>query len=127
MTQPAPLTGGKRIAMYVTTGLVGLGLLASAGAKLSGAAQIVENFEKFHLGPYRTGIGVLEALVALLFLVPRTSSIGTLLVTGYFGGAIVAHLVVDAPGEIVAPLVLGGLAWASGFLRNPNLFGSLTK
>lgn len=127
MTQTTPLTGGKRIAMYATTGLVGLGLLGSAGAKLSGAQQIVENFEKFHLTPFRTGIGVLEAVVALLFLIPRTSSLGTLLVTGFFGGAIVAHLAANAPGEMVAPLVLGALAWASNFLRNPNMFESLSK
>jgi hypothetical protein len=123
MTTPPP-SKVRRIVAWAFTGLVGLGLIASAAMKLSGPAQVVENFEKFHLAPYRTGIGLLELLVGVLFVVPRTQSLGTLLVTGYFGGAVVAHLVVDAPGQAVAPLTLGALAWAANYLRRPSMFDS---
>lgn len=125
MTTEAPLTGGKKIAMYVTTGLVGLALVASAGGKLAGVQPVVENFAKFQLADDRVAIGVIELLVAAFFLIPKTSSVGTLLTTGYFGGAIVAHLVSNTLLELVPVFVLGLLAWASGYLRNPKLFGAL--
>ncbi len=120
------ISKGRVTASWVLAGVVGFGLVASAGAKISGAAQIVENFEKFHLGRWRVGIGVMELVVAVLFLVPKTRSLGTLLVTGYFGGAIVAHLTTDAPEQLVAPVILGGLAWAANYLRTPSMFESLT-
>lgn len=112
-------------AAWALIGLVGLGLVASALGKLSGAAAVVENFEKFHLGAYRVPIGLIELTCAVLFLVPRTSSLGTLLVTGYFGGAIVAHLTQGSAGEAVPAMVLGLLAWGGNYLRNPSMFESL--
>jgi DoxX-like family len=121
------LSKGRMTASWVLAGLVGIGLLASGAGKISGVPQVVENFEKFHLGPWRVAIGVLELIVAALFLVPKTRSLGTLLVTGYFGGAIVAHLTTDAPALLVAPAVLGALAWAANYLRTPSMFESLTR
>lgn len=118
-----PSSKSKHVAAWVLTVLVGLGLVASAVLKLTGAPEIVANFEKFHLAPYRVGIAVVELLVGALFLVPRTQALGTYLVTGYFGGAIVAHLASGAPGDMVAPLVLGALAWVANYLRRPNMFG----
>jgi hypothetical protein len=107
--------------------MVELPLVGSAAAKLVGVPQVIENFEKFHLGPWRVAIGVLEVVVAALFLVPRTRSLGTLLVTGYFGGAIVANLIAETPAQAGLPVVLGGLAWAANALRTPSMFESLTK
>lgn len=113
--------------MYVLTGLVGLGMIASSIGKIVQPPQLVENFTAFHLAPYMTAIGVIEFVTAVLFLVPKTSSVGTLLVTGYFGGAVVAHLVQGHPGEMVPALVLGALAWASNYLRNPRMFESFSR
>jgi DoxX-like family len=121
------ISKGRMTASWVLAGLVGFGLLASGVLKIAGVPQVVENFEKFHLGTWRVAIGLLELVVAALFLVPKTRSLGTLLVTGYFGGAIVAHLTTDAPAQLVAPLLLGGLAWAANYLRTPSMFESLTK
>jgi hypothetical protein len=122
-----PKNKTKTVLTRGLTGLVGLGMIGSAGSKLAMAPPLVENFEKMHLSEYLRPIGVLELVVAVLFLVPKTSSLGTLLVTGYFGGAVVAHLAGGAPGEIVPPLVLGALAWASGALRNPGTFESFGR
>lgn len=128
MSEPGTPKSKTRTALtWGLTGLVGLGMIASAGGKLAMAPPLVENFEKMHLAPYLRPIGVLELVVAVLFLVPKTSSLGTLLVTGYFGGAVVAHLAGASPGEIVPPLVLGAMAWGSGALRNPGMFESFRR
>ncbi len=117
----------RRIAGWVLTGLVGLGLAASAAGKFSGAAPVVENFSKMHLAEYLQTIAIIELVCAVLFVIPKTQSIGVLLVTGYFGGAIVAHLASATPTEIVPAIVLGAIAWTANFLKNPNMFESFTK
>jgi DoxX-like family len=113
------------LAAHILTALVTLAMLASAGAKFSGAQPIVENFEKLHLTPFLSVIGLIEVACAVLFAVPKTSSLGTLLVTGYFGGAIVAHLTANDAAGVVPAVVLGLLAWVAGYLRNQRLFGTL--
>ena len=114
------------IAAHVLAGVVTLAMLASAGAKLSGAQPIVENFGKFRLEAFITPIGVIELICAVLFAIPKTSSLGTLLVTGYFGGAVVAHLTTDDLPGVIAPLAIGALAWVANYLRNRRMFESLT-
>lgn len=98
-----------------------LALVASASMKLSGSAKVVEMFSgKFG---YSAGvlapIGVVELLCALLYVIPQTSFLGAVLVTGYLGGAIATHVrVADA---FAPPLVLGVLAWAGLWLRDERL------
>jgi hypothetical protein len=119
-------TDRKPLIGHVLAGLVTLALVASSAGKFSGAKQIVENFEKFHIpANFLTPIGAIELLSAILFAVPKTSSLGTFLVTGYFGGAIVAHLAGNDAGGIVPAIVLGLIAWTANYLRNPSMFASL--
>jgi DoxX-like family len=115
------------IAAHILVGLVTLGLSASAAAKLSGAQAIVENFEKLHLTPFRVPIGIIEIVSVVLFAVPKTSSLGTLLLTGYLGGAVVAHLTSNDAAGMGPALVLGLLAWTANYLRNRQMFESLTR
>ena len=85
-------------------------MLASAAGKLSHAAPLVENFGKFGFKEeLLTPIGIMEALIAVLFIVPRTAFVGAILTTGYLGGAVCTHLRVS--DAIFAPLILGILCW----------------
>lgn len=65
-------------------------------------------------------IGVVEIAVAILFLIPRTSFVGAILITAYLGGAIMTHLRVGDPW--VFPVILGVLMWIALGLRNPLIF-----
>jgi hypothetical protein len=115
------------VVAHVLAGLVTFALIGSAAFKFSGAQAIVENFEKLHLTPFRIPIAVIELVSVLLFAIPKTSSLGTLLLTGYLGGAAVAHLTSnDAVGAAPA-LILGVLAWGANYLRNRQMFESITR
>jgi sorbitol-specific phosphotransferase system component IIC len=107
--------------------LVTLALVGSAFAKFAGASAMVENFAKFHLSGFLIPVGVIEVVSVLLFAVPKTASLGTLLLTGYFGGAVVAHLAGNDVVGVFPALILGALAWTANGLRNPNMFESLTR
>jgi len=61
-------------------------------------------------------IGVCAFGAALLYLIPRTSILGAILLTGYLGGAVATHVRVNDPA-FIAPLVVGMLVWLGLFLR----------
>lgn len=65
-------------------------------------------------------MGVLGLLSIVLFAIPRTSVLGAILLTGYFGGAIATHLRLDNPlfSHILFPVYLAVLAWGSIWLKN---------
>ena len=65
-------------------------------------------------------IGILEVILALLYLIPRTSFIGAILLTGYLGGATVTHLRVGDP--FIIPIIIGIVMWIGLGLRYPTIF-----
>lgn len=67
-----------------------------------------------------TKIGVAEVIVTLLFLVPRTSFVGGILVTAYLGGATATHVRVGDP--FYFPIIAGVLVWIALGLRRPEIF-----
>ena len=92
----------------------------SAFSKLAHPPQLDEGFA--HLGIPLTqafGLGVLELSCAVIYLVPRTSVLGAILLTGYLGGAIQTHLRVGDPWVVQA--ILGVVVWAGLTLREPKL------
>ena len=58
-----------------------------------------------------------------LYLIPRTSILGAILLTGYLGGAIQSHLRVGNPlfSHVLFPVYLGVMLWAGLYLRNESL------
>ena len=112
----------KRITGWILTGLLGLFLIVASGVpKFVDFPGKKEMFD--HLGittDLAPVLGVLEIAVAILFLIPRTSFVGAILVTGYLGGAIWAHLRVGDPWFF--PIIIGVLMWLALGLRHPAIF-----
>jgi hypothetical protein len=69
------------------------------------------------------GIGILELGCLTLYVIPRTSLLGALLLTGYLGGAVSAQLRIDAPlfSTLLFPVYVGVALWAGLYLRKPAL------
>jgi DoxX-like family len=65
-------------------------------------------------------LGIIEMAVAILFLIPRTSFVGAILVTGYLGGAVWTHLRVGDPWFF--PIIIGVIMWVALGLRQPTIF-----
>jgi hypothetical protein len=85
-------------------------LLASAPGKFvewEGKAELFEHFG--YSTDVMTKIGVVEVILAVLFLIPRTAFIGAVLLTGYLGGATATHVRVG--DAFFFPIVIGVLAW----------------
>src|SRR5689334_3783437 len=68
-------------------------LLFSAAMKFAKPPQVLEGFT--HMGypeSLALGLGILELACTILYVIPRTSVLGAILVTGYLGGAIATHV-----------------------------------
>src|SRR5215469_11728503 len=81
----------KTISGWVLHGLVGGVMLLAGSAKVAGLFP-PEEVEKLGLGVPIQVIGAGELVSAILLLVPRTASLGVLLTSGFWGGAICVHI-----------------------------------
>jgi hypothetical protein len=106
---------------YVFSALPVLFMLMSSAMKLSRQPMVIEGFAKNGMSAgLVTAIGVVELLCVILYLVPATSVLGAILVTGYLGGAIMVHV---RAGEVafIAPLLLGMSAWGGLYMRDERI------
>jgi hypothetical protein len=119
-TQITPIPRKMLWVSYLMSALPILMLLMSAVMKFAKPASVVEGFAHLGLPEKLTfGLGVLELACTAVYLVPRTSVLGAILLTGYLGGATVTHLRVGEP--FFMPVILGALVWGGLFVRERRL------
>ena len=122
-TQPAPASKGMVWAGRVISTLPALFLLVDGVMKLMKPAVVVE--ATVQLGFAKgviTGLGIVLLTCTILYLIPRTSVLGAILVTGYLGGAVATHVrVEDGLFPTFFPIILSVLLWAGLVLRDAQL------
>ncbi len=98
-------------------------LFFSAFMKLSKNPKAVEGFTQMGYPPAALmTLGIAELGSTVLYLVPQTSVLGAILLTGYLGGAVDVHTRNGDPvGQIVTPIVFGILIWGGLFLRDARI------
>jgi DoxX-like family len=68
------------------------------------------------------GLGFTLTACTVLYVIPRTSILGAILLTGYLGGAISAQVRVGASlFSVVFPVILGVLLWLGLYMRDQRL------
>jgi uncharacterized protein YndB with AHSA1/START domain len=123
----APAVSKKALwAGRVVSALPVLMLLMSAVMKLVKPAPVVEGFTKLgYPEGLALGIGILELVCTALYILPRTSVLGAILLTGYLGGATATHVRVGDP--FFTPVLLGVLVWGGLYLRDERLRALLAR
>jgi hypothetical protein len=68
-------------------------------------------------------LGIIELVCIALYVIPRTSILGAILLTGYLGGAIATQLPNSNSlfGEILFPVYVGVIVWGGIYLRDDRL------
>jgi len=68
-------------------------------------------------------IGILLTICTVLYVIPATSVLGAVLLTGYLGGAVSAQVRVGNPlfGYVLFPVYVGVVMWAGLCLRESRL------
>jgi len=104
----------------IVSGLVVVMMVFSAVMKILKPNEVVTEFTR--LGYPETvviGIGILELLCAVVYSIPRTSYLGAILLTAYFGGATATHVRI---GDVfIWPVIGGVLTWAGLYLRDARI------
>ena len=123
---------------WIMTGLVALFLLgarsrllgASVAPKLMGAAVAIDSLVALGWPTrYLFLIGIIELACVLLFIIPRTSLLGAVLMTGLLGGAMASHLRADSPlfSHTLFSIYLGLFMWTALLLRDADLRAYLSR
>ena len=66
-------------------------------------------------------IVIAECALVVLYLVPQTSVLAAIVMTGYLGGAVASHVRVADTARASIPLVVGILAWGGLYLRDSRI------
>jgi DoxX-like family len=73
-------------------------------------------------------IGTLLLGCTVIYVIPRTSILGAVLLTGYLGGAVATQLRVGNPlFETVFPVIVASVAWAGIGLRDSRLRAVISR
>jgi len=97
-------------------------LLSSARWKLTRQPFYVAEWGRIGYSPNAlTGIGLVQLTCVALYLIPRTAVLGTVLLTGYLGGAIASYVRIGEPYPVLVPLSTALLAWLGIYLREERL------
>lgn len=108
---------------YVIGFLPALFLIADGVAKLFKPAPVIEATVKLGY-PESTiiGMGIVLLISTILYLIPPTSVLGAILLTGYLGGAAATHVrVEDSLFTVIFPIIFGILLWGALYLRDTRL------
>ena len=118
--QTAPVSKKMLWAGWIISILPVLMLLMSGVMKLVKPDFVVDSFRD--LGwpeSLALCLGILEISCTVVYLIPRTSVLGAILLTGYLGGATATHVRIGEP--FYTPVILGALVWGGLYLRDARL------
>jgi len=116
----------SRVTVWIARGLYGLAtlfMLFDSGAKFFMAPGVADAFRRqgmpLSLAP---AIATLLLVLVAVYLIPRTSVLGAVLLTGYFGGACACNLRAGfSPFETIFPVVFGAIVWTPIYLLNQRV------
>ncbi|MEE4481418.1 DoxX family protein [Serratia ficaria] len=113
-----------RWAGRIMSGFVVIALVADGTIQLFSPAQIANMLQEtgFAMDTAHV-VGAIILACALLYAIPATAVLGAILVTGFLGGAICAHVRIGelgSPPEIIS-LLLGVMTWGGLYLQAPRI------
>lgn len=122
--EKAPFIDARLWTGRTMTGIAILFLAVDSVVKVIGFAAAAEGTVR--LGYPATAllpIGIIELACVFVYMVPRTSAFGAVLLTGYLGGAIATHVRVESPlfTHVLFPIYVAALVWGGLFLRDEQL------
>lgn len=108
----------------ILSALVVVVLVTDGAIQLFAPAQVASMLQEtgFAIDLTRV-VGAIILACAVLYAIPSTAVLGAILVTGFLGGAICAHVRIGelgSPPELIS-LLLGAMAWGGLYLRDPRI------
>ncbi len=105
---------------WVLSGVLALVFGPSAFFKIAQPEGFLEGWTKNYPAGAARPLGVIELLLFVLYLVPKTRYLGGLFLLAYLGGAVATHVHTE-DGKFFIPITVGVLAWLGLWLRDARL------
>jgi len=110
---------------FSMSALVVLFLLMDAGMKLAAVQPVLEAGQQIGFPGVAMArkLGAVLLVCTLLYVWPRTSLLGAILVTAFLGGAVATHVRLGNPlfTHVLFGVYVGILLWGGLLLREPRL------
>lgn len=123
-TAPRKATAGIWIGRVMSGLVIAFMLMASLFPKLFLPELAVESMQQLGWSAKHVFVvAAIELIGTLLYAIPRTSTLGAVLLTGLLGGAVATHLRIENPlfSHTVFPLYVGFLMWGGLWLRDARV------
>jgi hypothetical protein len=123
-TQAVPVSKQNLLTGRIMSAIPVLFLLFDSLIKLTKIDPVVQSFTQLgYPVELAVGIGIVELVCLAAYVIPRTSILGAILLTGYLGGAVATHVRVGSPlfTHVLFPIYVGGLIWGGLYLREGRL------
>jgi hypothetical protein len=123
-TETAPISKKQLWTGRILSGVAVAFLLFDALLKFMKLAPVTEAFTRLGFPTSLVlSIGIVLLAGTFVYVIPRTSVLGAILLTGYLGGAVATHVRVGDPlfSHVLFPVYLGLLLWGGLFLREERL------
>jgi hypothetical protein len=119
---PQPAAGrGMLWTGRILTALIALFLLFDSTIKLIKSPQAVQGTVQLGYPASKVvPIGLVLLASLAFYLLPRTSILGAILLTGYLGGATATMVRVSSPW-VLFPVLIGVLVWAGLYFRDEQV------
>ena len=107
----------------IVSGLPALFLLVDGAMKLAKPAVVVDATTKLgYSESVIIPVGIVLVACTILYLIPPTSVLGAILLTGYLGGAVATHVRTgESLFSVVFPIIFGILLWLGLYLHDLRL------
>jgi hypothetical protein len=110
---------------FSMSAIVVLFLLMDAGMKLAAVGPVLEAGQQLGFPGVAMArkLGAVLLICTLIYVYPRTSLLGAILVTGYLGGAVATHVRLGNPlfSHVLFGVYVGVLMWGGLVLRDPRI------
>ncbi|WP_165245636.1 DoxX family protein [Paludisphaera soli] len=115
-----PVPKWQRITGWILSAILAVAFVPSAYFKIAQPPGFLENWSKTYPVESALPIGVVELVVFVLYLIPKTRYLGGLLLLAYLGGAVATH-VQAKDGLFFVPVLIGVIAWLGLYFRDRRL------
>jgi DoxX-like family len=108
----------------IISGLITAFMIFDGVMHIMRPAPVVEAFAKLNFPlSFAVPLGIIELACVAFYVIPSTSILGAILLTGYLGGAVAIQLPTGNPffGEILFPVYIGVFLWGGIYLRDARL------
>jgi hypothetical protein len=105
----------------ILSGLATAFMIFDTVVHISRSPAVVEGFTKAGFSiSILVPLSIIEGICIVLYIIPRTTVLGAILLTGYLGGAVATNVRMGVPmfTYVLAPVYIAVFLWAGLWLRD---------